>query len=115
MSVETLGVAIPIIAMIGAFVTIIFLRKYQNKERLSMLEKGVNPNFNATGSTSGSLRVSLLLIGAGIGLLLGYFLDLQFDMEEVGYFSMLFLFGGIGLGLSYIIEENKSKSKKADL
>jgi hypothetical protein len=30
-------------------------------------------------------------------------------MQEVGYFSMLFIFGGIGLGLSYLIEEKKNK------
>jgi hypothetical protein len=48
-------------------------------------------------------------MGAGAGLLFGYFLDMNFRMQEVGYFSMLFIFGGIGLGLSYLIEEKKNK------
>jgi hypothetical protein len=52
-----------------------------------------------------------LLIGAGIGLLMGYYLDSQFYMEEVAYFSMLFVFGGLGLGASYLIEEKKMKEE----
>jgi hypothetical protein len=31
-------------------------------------------------------------------------------MEEVAYFSMVFLFGGAGLGISYMIEEKKNKN-----
>jgi hypothetical protein len=34
-------------------------------------------------------------------------------MEEVAYFSMLFVFGGIGLGGSYLIEEKKIKEEKS--
>jgi F0F1-type ATP synthase assembly protein I len=61
----------------------------------------------------GALRISLLFIGAGLGILMGYFLDQAFDMEEVGYFSMLFIFGGVGLGVSYLIEEKKIKEEIA--
>jgi len=42
-------------------------------------------------------------------LLMGYWLDNAFRMDEVAYFSMLFLFGGLGLGFAYMIEEKKSK------
>ena len=40
-----------------------------------------------------------------------YFLDSAFRMEEVAYFSMIFIFGGGGLGLAYIIEEKKAKKE----
>lgn len=114
MEPEVLGIMIPIIALIGTFVMIVYLRKYENQERMSMIEKGVDPQFfniKKTRNTSGPLRASLLLIGAGTGLLLGYFLDQSFDMEEVGYFAMLFIFGGLGLGGSYLIEEKKIKEE----
>jgi hypothetical protein len=62
-------------------------------------------------NTSWALRGSLLLIGAGVGLLLGNMLDRMLDIDEpVAYFSMLFIFGGLGLGGSYLIEEKKLKA-----
>ncbi|MEJ7644364.1 MAG: DUF6249 domain-containing protein [Chryseolinea sp.] len=115
MDVQHLGVMIPIIAIIGTFTMIVYLRKYENQERLAMIDKGVDPQFFNTkrqSNTSVALRASLLLVGAGIGLLFGYFLDRAYDMEEVAYFSMLFIFGGIGLGISYVIEERKNKEER---
>jgi hypothetical protein len=110
-----LGIMVPIVLIIGIVTIVIYLRKYENDERMAMIDKGVDPHtFNSKRSrnTSGPLRASLLLIGAGLGLLLGYFLDSTFYMEEVAYFSMLFICGGIGLGLSYLIEERKIKSEE---
>jgi hypothetical protein len=116
MQPEVLGIMIPIIAIIGVFIMIIYLRKYTNIERMAMIDKGVSAelfnSMNKPGIISASLRASLLLIGGGLGLLLGYLLDNQFNMEEVGYFSMLFICGGIGLGLAYLIEEKKAAREK---
>ena len=111
MDVEMLAIMIPITLIIGVFVMVIYLRRYQNQERMAMIDKGVDPTHFATktSSVSGALRASLLLIGAGVGLLLGYFLDNSFNMEEVGYFSMLLIFGGAGLGAAYLIEERKQR------
>ena len=108
--VPVLGVLLPIVITLGAFIMVVYLRKYENVERMSMIEKGVSPDLFAKPrrkGSSGTLRASFLLIGIGIGFLMGYWLDRSFDMEETGYFSMLFIFGGIGLGLSYFVEERK--------
>lgn len=107
MDVEFIAIMIPIVLIIGVIVMIIYLRKYENQERMEMISKGIDPSqfTRKQGNPSVSLRASLLLIGAGLGLLMGYFLDRQFDMEEVGYFSMLLILGGTGLGAAYIIEE----------
>jgi hypothetical protein len=113
MEVEILGVMIPIIAIIGIIIAIIYVRKFENEERLAMIEKGVSPEFlniKRERNTSLPLRLSLLMIGAGVGLLFAYFLDRTFDMEEVAYFSMLFIFGGLGLGAAYLVEEKQKKS-----
>lgn len=108
----TLGIMIPIIGIIGIFITIIYLRRYENFERMSMIERGTDPKlFSNARNASLPLRLSLLMIGAGIGLLLGYLLDSVTDMDEVAYFSMLFIAGGIGLGMSYLIEEKKAKQR----
>jgi len=94
---------------IGLIVMVIYLRKYTNIERMALIEKGEQPFQMKQSNTSIPLRFSLLFIGFGLGLLIGYFLDSAFRMEEVAYFSMIFVFGGAGLGLAYIIEEKKAK------
>jgi hypothetical protein len=114
MNIEFLAIMIPIISIIGTVVMIIYLRKYQNIERMAMIEKGVAADLlsisKGSRNTSLPLRFSLLLIGAGLGILMGHILERNFFMdEEVAYFSMLFIFGGIGLGLAYVIEEKKNE------
>jgi hypothetical protein len=104
-----MGVSIPIIITLGAFIMVVYLRKYKNIERMAMIDKGLSPDlFKDAESTVTPLRWSLLFIGCGMGLLTGYWLDRAFDMEEVAYFSMIFIFGGVGLGLAYMIESKKS-------
>jgi hypothetical protein len=113
MDVAIMGIMVPIIGSIGLFITIIYIRRFQNLERMAIIEKGLNPDiFKKESSSAGTLRAALLLMGAGTGLLFGYFLDRQWDMEEVAYFSMLFIFGGLGLGIAYIIEERKQAAKR---
>ena len=112
MDVAAMGVMIPIISVIGLFITIIYIRRFQNMERMAIIEKGLGPDiFKKESSSAGTLRAALLLMGAGTGLLLAYFLDRAWDMEEVAYFSMLFICGGLGLGIAYIIEERKQAKK----
>ncbi len=109
------GILMVIVITLGAFIMVIYLRKFENIERMSMIEKGASPELfhsRRQRNTSLPLRVSLLFIGAGLGLLMGYFLDQQFRMEEVAYFSMLFIFGGLGLGAAYLIEEKKVNQDK---
>jgi hypothetical protein len=112
---EVLGIMIPIIAIIGAFTMIVYLRRFENTERMAMIEKGVDPALFARkqrANNSGPLRASLLFIGAGTGLLIAYFLDRAYNMEEVAYFSMLFVFGGLGLGAAYLVEEKKIREEQ---
>jgi hypothetical protein len=109
--IPVLGIMLPIIITLGAFVMVVFIRKYENIEKMAIIDKGLSPDlFKKERSTSGALRASLLLIGAGAGLLMGYLLEAAFGMEEeVAYFSMIFIFGGLGLGLAYLIEEKNQK------
>jgi hypothetical protein len=59
-------------------------------------------------STDGSLRAGLLLVGVGLGILMGYFVASYSNMqEEVAYFSMTFLMGGLGLLLYHFINKKQ--------
>ena len=109
---ESFALLIPIFGTIGTFTVIVILRMYQNKERMAMIEKGQDPSiFNPKSNKSGVLIFAGLSIGAGVGLLVANFLEAVFGMEEVAYFSMLFIFGGFGLILGRKMA-NKEDSKE---
>ena len=110
MDVAIFSMFIPIISLVGIFITIVYVRRFENLERMAIIEKGLSPDiFRRKHMTSGALRASLLMIGIGLGLLVGYALDKTFDMEEIAYFSMIFILGGLGLGVAYVIEEKKAR------
>lgn len=112
--IVALAVTLP---LIGLFVMLVYLRRMENSEKLAMIEKGVDPNLfaNKKKNTSGTLRISLLLIGVGFGFLAGQIWDnlisndFGFDGNPLPYFTMIFIFGGLGLLVAYIIEEKKNK------
>ena len=52
----------------------------------------------------------IYIIYVGVILLLLLALSALISGSEVAYFSMIFVFGGGGLGLAYLIEEKKAKA-----
>ena|ERR1041385_5780868 len=108
-----MGVLLPMVIAIGAFIMIVYIRKFENIERMAIIERGLDPKmFKRDKSTTPSpvLRWALLLIGAGIGLFVGYFLDELFRMEVSGYFAALMIFGGLGLLLAYMVEAKRERN-----
>jgi hypothetical protein len=88
----------------------------RNKERLALIEKGLDSSiFKQLGQTHwryGALKFGLLAIGIGVGLVIANILDVNGIMDnEVAYFAMIFIFGGIGL-LSYYKLMGKIKPEK---
>lgn len=113
MDPAVVGVFVPIVISIGAFVMIVFLRQYEKEERLKMIEHGMDPHSGTQKRRGGGLKFALVAIGVGIGLLVGNVLDSSgLVYEEVAYFSMSFLFGGIGLLVGYLIEAKKIKEEQ---
>ena len=114
---EISPILIPIISTVGLFTMIIFLRKYENEERMAMIEKGITPGIanKPKISPSGTLRFGLLAVGAGIGLLMGNFLEKSLGFnEEIAYFSMVLLFGGGGLLVSYMVQMRQDEKEKRE-
>lgn len=105
------AIIVPVVTMLSIATLIIFIRKFTNDERMAMIEKGVDPKAFRSNSESSPLRFGLLMIGAGVGLLMGAVLEAIFVSfnDEAGYFSMLFIFGGLGLYASYQIEQKKKR------
>jgi len=96
-------------ALFGIFYVYITAR---NKERLSMIEKGADASMFSTKRKyyAMTLKIGMLLVGISLGILIGSFIDEYTTLpEEVGYFSMIFLFGGVALITNALMEKKESK------
>jgi len=108
MRVEVLGVLIPFAFFALVFGSLYIYLTTRNKERLALIEKGASPDlFKAKPAESSgytTFKAGLFLIGIALGIVAGYFLtDAGMD-ETAAYFSMIFLFGGIGLTISFLLQ-----------
>ena len=83
----------------------------RKKERMAMLAQGVDPAiFNIEKTNITTIRYGLLLIGVAIGILLGNILEATSCLdEEVSYFSMIILWGGMALVISHCVEKHQRK------
>jgi len=117
MDSHNLAILIPILVPISMFTMVFGIVYLRNRERMAMIERGMDPRLNKprtkfSGYNTFVLTWGLLLIGAGVGLFLAYLLDhtlfKSFNAEEDNpaiYFALIAIFGGAGLFLSYRIEK----------
>ena len=111
------ALSIPIVALIGVFTMIVFLRKYDNDEKMAMIAKGITPPQKTSYQVnpSHSLRWGFILVGFGVGLLMGSLLESLTGIDgDTAHFSMIFIFGGLGLLASYFYQMNIDKKNKLD-
>jgi hypothetical protein len=103
-----------LLIIFGTIYGIVYLA-IRKKERMAILEKGIDASkleFQKEGK-SNSLKYGLLLIGISIGLLLGDLLSITTELqEEVAYFSMVFIFGGLALVIFHFIDRKRKEEEK---
>lgn len=82
----------------------------RNKERLALIEKGVDAKIFMQGEKKKSsltgriiiLNLSLLLMGIGLGVFIALLLTTYSALEEEAIFpAMIFFMGGLGLFLGF--------------
>jgi hypothetical protein len=107
---------IPILLGLGLFATIFGVRYLQNQENMLMIQSGMDPGIRRPkGPTFIALKIGLLLIGAGLGLFTAFLLDntiMNYNEHANNpalYFSLIAVFGGLGLFISHLIEMKESK------
>jgi hypothetical protein len=89
----------------------LFIRK---KERLALIQKGADATIFESSKQPSSLKWGLLLVGIGAGILLGKVLAVYTTLEEEpAFFSMICLFGGIGLIIYHLIAHKYEGPAKA--
>ncbi|PWS27850.1 hypothetical protein DHW03_09760 [Pedobacter yonginense] len=111
------GVFVPISMFLGAFAMVFGIRYLSNKEKMAMIERGIDPRLNraAVPRPYLSLKFGLLMVGIGLGLLVALFTvrgvfggDLTHGEESQAvaiYFGFVGIFGGLGLITSFLIEK----------
>jgi hypothetical protein len=110
--VPIVGMLIPIIGTIGLFTMIVFVRKYENDEKMAMIAKGITPPQRKPReiNVGQSLQIGFILVGFGIGLLMGSLLESLTNMDgDTAHFAMIFIFGGLGLLASYFYQMSQDK------
>ena len=100
-------ILVPISIFAAIFGIIFVIVTAQNRERMAMIEKGVNPQDfmkKSKPSVYGLLKWALLLVGLGFGLFIGSLLDTYTQIpEEPAYFASTLFFGGLGLVAAFLI------------
>jgi hypothetical protein len=108
-------VLIPILVPLGGCALIFGLVYLKSRENMAMIEKGMNPKeFANRPAPYKNLKNGLLLLGAGIGLMLAYFLTqyvLHDDDNPALWFALIGIGGGLGLISSYKIEKRELLDK----
>jgi len=107
------GILIPILVPLGFFAMVFGIFYIRNRERMAMIERGMDPRaYKAQPAPYQNLKWGLLLIGAGLGLFMAYLLDYTVfnkthEENEAIYFALIGIFGGLGLVISYRIEKKE--------
>ncbi len=110
-------IVVPVAVFTMIFGIVYVIVTAQNRERMAMIEKGVDPKFFESPKTSSKARAlkwGLLLVGVGLGIFLaGICVSAGMD-EGAAYPGLICLFGGAGLLLAYRIEQKSTPPKEME-
>jgi hypothetical protein len=118
MGSHELAVLIPILVPLGFFAMLFGIVYLNKREKLAMIERGMDPRtYKPQSAPYQNLKWGLLLIGSGVGLFLAFILDhlLYRDLGDENFFlyiALIAIFGGLGLFLSYRIEKKEVLDKE---
>jgi len=108
-------ILIPLSLFAALFGIVYIYLTTRNKERMALIEKGVNAElFNRPQVPSKwGLKLGIMAVGVGLGIVLANMLiSVDLLTEEVAFPSMIFLFVGVGLVASYYITNKKNEGNK---
>ncbi|SDE75071.1 hypothetical protein SAMN05216464_10951 [Mucilaginibacter pineti] len=119
METAQLGILAGITISVSFFAMIFGVFYLYKREKMAMIERGMDPrSYKPQSAPYQNLKWGLLLGGSGIGLFLAFILDhLAFNNIIIGdgifflYLSLIAIFGGCGLFLSYRIEKKEVLDK----
>ena len=115
-------ILIPITLFAASFGVIYIIVTSRHRQRMALIEKGMTPGDFATVRPNGrgyTLKLGLLMVGLGLGVLCGYALSWVMPVQPspydqdpdnpVPYFFSILLFGGLAL----IVDHYLASKRKA--
>lgn len=104
---DILHLLVPISLFAMIFGIVYFAIITNHRQKIAMIEAGMNPQEEGQKEKShNKLRGALLFVFVPLGILVGRLAHGHFGMEaEVCQLIFAFLFGGLGLALTYILEQ----------
>ncbi|MFD2144267.1 DUF6249 domain-containing protein [Mucilaginibacter antarcticus] len=101
-------VSITLFAAVFGMVYVFLMTRH--RERMAILERNLTSvPFPITNFNHLTLKYGLLLIGLGVGFLMGTVLESLGMKDDIAYLSMILIFGGVGLIVSYLIIQTQKK------
>src|ERR1700761_7642070 len=103
METANLGVLAGILISLSFFALIFAVFYLHKRERMAMIERGMDPrSYKPRSAPYQNLKWGLLLIGSGLGLFIAYVLDHTWALSSAEddnpaiYFALIAVFGGAG-------------------
>jgi hypothetical protein len=113
------GIVIPLSFFLMVFAIVYISLTTRNRERLAMIEKGVDPKIftpeprNLKVSQYITFKWGLFLVGLAVGLFVGAMFEQYSEMPEGPmYISMILAFGGLALILAYLLKGRLEKNRE---
>lgn len=107
-----------ILIPVSAFAMVFGIVYLRTRENMAMIEKNMNPKSYANmPAPFRSLKTGLLFFGAGVGLLLAFFIARNIsghDIEAI-YFALIAIGGGLGMVTSYFLEKKEWDRSRNDV
>jgi hypothetical protein len=111
MSGTAAGAIISLAGFAGIFGIVYVFLMTRYKERIAMIERGVDASIfvDQNKSISPTLKFGMLFVGVALGIVIGDVLHTFYDLSKgPSFLSMIFLFGGLSLILNFVIERKLS-------
>jgi len=103
------GIFVPLAFFLALFAILYVYWTTRTKERLALIEKGVDASVFKTECNKYALvKWGIFLIFAAVGVFTAHLLAQVFN-EVAAYFSMILFFGGVGLIVAYFVTNTMAK------
>ncbi len=111
-------ILIPITLFVATAVILYHFIKNRHTERMAIIEKGVSddqlafllPSRKKEGAGMLTLKIGAVLIGVGLAILIGAYVDPSVQDETIA--GLIFLLPGIGLLLVYAVARKTEKGEE---